>query len=78
MLGVVIMLFCFDARVGKVVNLDLHAQIFSRFLHFLRDIQDGKLFRELVVDATLALSAGFRQASSTQRTVSRISRNPRV
>src|SRR5580692_7629914 len=60
MLGVVIMLFCFDARVGKVVNLDFHAQIFSRFLHFLRDIEDGKLFGELVVDPALALSSGIQ------------------
>ena len=53
-LGVVIMLFCLDARIGKMVDFDVHPQFFPDCFHHLRQFENRELLRELVVHSALA------------------------
>src|SRR2546430_14461899 len=54
MLRVVVVLFRLDARVGDVVDLDRDAHLFGGSFHKAREIHDGELLGELVVDAAFA------------------------
>ena len=51
---VVVVFLGLDARIRQVVNLDSQAHLACRGLHQSRDVQDGKLLRELVEYAALA------------------------
>ena len=54
-LGVVVVLFGFDARIGQVVDLDLQAHVRCRpSCTMLRQFQHGELLGELIEDAALA------------------------
>src|SRR3984957_8222682 len=54
MLGVVIMRFGLDAGIGQVVDFDLQAHFLAGGLHFVREIENGELFGELIEDSEFA------------------------
>src|ERR1700688_978744 len=58
-LGVVIMIFGFDARVGEVADLDGQVDFFGGGLDDSGDIHDGKTFGELIVNAALVARGGI-------------------
>ena len=79
MAGVVIMLFRLHARIRQVIDFDVEVQLPTRRLDQMGQFQHRELLRELIKHSAFTGGrAGFKHASSTQRTVSRISRYPRV
>src|SRR5205807_6245060 len=48
------MLLSLHSRVGDVVDFDGEAELSCGGLHQMRQVQDGKLLRELIIDAALA------------------------
>src|SRR5437667_409731 len=47
------MLLSLHARVGDVIDFDGEAELSSGGRHQMRKVEDGKLFRELIIDAAL-------------------------
>src|SRR5579864_1563774 len=70
MLGIVIVLFGFDARIRKMVNFDVHSQFFADCFYHLREFENRELLRELVVNS--ALAARGRILASDLDTANRI------
>src|SRR6267143_3366010 len=51
---VVVVLLRLYARVGDVVDFDRDAELSCGGLHQMRQFEDGKLFRELIIDTAFA------------------------
>src|SRR6267142_1650055 len=62
MFCIVVVLLRLHARVGEVVDLHSDAEFSCGGLYQMRQFQDGKLFRELIVDP--ALASGCRVVTS--------------